>query len=376
MHSMGDVPQIGGKYNMRIGILTAGGDCPGLNAVIRGFGKYVYNQIPNAQIVGIADGYRGLIAGETKNLKESDFSGILNIGGTILGTSRQPFKQMTVEGKDGETRLDQMVKTYKKEKFDLLVTLGGAGTHKTAALLSEAGCNVIGLPKTIDNDIWGTDVTFGFHTAVDIDTECIDRIHTTANSHGRTMLIEIMGNKVGWLTLYSGIAGGADIILIPEIPYDPDEVCEVVTKRYDKGHGFTIIAIAEGAMSKAESEMKKADRLERRGGKSATTLLAEYIQEHAEVETRTVVPGHIQRGGSPSPYDRLISTELGSFAGKLVQEGNFGTTVAVVNNKITYNWLSDIAGKTKYVQDDNQMVNVARSIGISFGDGKKFKGIK
>ena len=361
---------------MKIGILTAGGDCPGLNAVIRGFAKYVYNQIPNAEIIGIQDGYRGLISGEFSKLKESDFSGILNIGGTILGTSRQPFKQMKVEDQNGESRLDQMVKNYKKNKLDLLVTLGGAGTHKTASLLSDAGCNVIGLPKTIDNDIWGTDVTFGFHTALEIDTECIDRIHTTAASHGRTMLIEIMGNKVGWLTLYSGIAGGADIILIPEIPYDPDEVCNMVTKRYESGKAFTIIAIAEGAMSKKEAAMKKTERLEYRNGEAtATNRLAKYIQEKAGVETRTVIPGHIQRGGSPSPYDRLLSTELGSFAGKLVQEGNFGKTVAIINNQITYNRLSDVAGKTKYVDEDNQMIKIGRSIGISFGDGKKFKGI-
>ncbi len=361
---------------MKIGILTAGGDCPGLNAVIRGFAKYVYNQIPNAEIIGIQDGYRGLITGEFSKLKESDFSGILNIGGTILGTSRQPFKQMKVEDQNGESRLDQMVKNYKKNKLDLVVTLGGAGTHKTASLLSDAGCNVIGLPKTIDNDIWGTDVTFGFHTALEIDTECIDRIHTTAASHGRTMLIEIMGNKVGWLTLYSGIAGGADIILIPEIPYDPDEVCNMVTKRYESGKAFTIIAIAEGAMSKKEAAMKKTERLEYRNGEAtATNRLAKYIQEKAGVETRTVIPGHIQRGGSPSPYDRLLSTELGSFAGKLVQEGNFGKTVAIINNQITYNRLSDVAGKTKYVDEDNQMIKIGRSIGISFGDGKKFKGI-
>lgn len=362
---------------MKIGILTAGGDCPGLNAVIRGFAKYVYNQIPSAEIYGVSDGYRGLIVGDFKKMKESDFSGILNTGGTILGTSRQPSKKMKEEDQNGQSRLDQMVKNYKSQKLDLIVTLGGAGTHKTAALLSEAGCNVIGLPKTIDNDIWGTDITFGFHSAVDIDTEVIDRIHTTAASHGRTMLIEIMGNKVGWLTLYSGIAGGADILLLPEIPYDPDDVCEMVTRRYESGKAFTIICIAEGAMSKEEASMKKNERLEARGGATtATAALAHYIGEKAGVETRTVVPGHIQRGGSPSPYDRLISTELGSFAGKLVQEGNFGTTVAVVNNQITYNWLSDIAGKTKYVPEDHQMINVARSIGISFGDGKKFRGIK
>ena len=362
---------------MKIGILTSGGDCPGLNAVIRGFAKYVYNNIPKAEIIGISDGYGGLINGEAKTLKESDFSGILNMGGTILGTSRQPFKMMTVENRDGESRLDMMKKNYRKMGLDLLVTLGGAGTHKTAALLSGEGLNVIGLPKTIDNDIYGTEVTFGFHSAVDIATECIDRIHTTAASHGRTMLIEIMGNKVGWLTLYAGIAGGADIILLPEIPFEPDKVVESIRKRIDNGKDFNIIAIAEGAMTLEESRMKKAERLESRNGNTTiTSPLAKYIEENAEVETRVVVPGHLQRGGNPSPYDRLLSTEMGSFAGKLVQDGNFGTTVAVKNNEISYNNLQSIAGKTKYVPYDHQMIEVARSIGITFGDGEKFKVLK
>ena len=354
---------------MKIGILTSGGDCPGLNAVIRGFAKYVYNNIPKAEIIGISDGYGGLINGEAKPLKESDFSGILNVGGTILGTSRQPFKQMTVEDQNGESRLDMMKKNYKKLGLDLLVTLGGAGTHKTAGLLSENGLNVIGIPKTIDNDIYGTDVTFGFHTAVDIATECIDRIHTTAASHGRTMLIELMGNKVGWLTLYAGVAGGADIILIPEIPYDPDTVVRMVKKRLDSGKAFNIIAIAEGAMSREEAKMKKAERLEYRGGRATgTEKLAQYIEENAGVETRVVVPGHLQRGGAPSPYDRFLSTEMGSFAGELVKRGNFGVTVAMRDNHVTYNKLSDIAGKTKSVPLTDQRVAMARAIGIYFGD--------
>ncbi len=362
---------------MKIGILTSGGDCPGLNAVIRGFAKYIYENVPKTEIIGISDGYGGLITGEAKPLKESDFSGILNVGGTILGTSRQPFKMMTVEEQNGQSRLDQMKKNYKKLGLDLLVTLGGAGTHKTAALLASEGLNVIGLPKTIDNDIFGTEVTFGFHSAVDIATECIDRIHTTAASHGRTMLIEIMGNKVGWLTLYSGIAGGADIVLIPEIPFDPNEVVKTIRHRIDQGKSFNIIAIAEGAMTKDESKMKKSERLESRGGEATCTKkLASYIAENADVETRIVVPGHLQRGGNPSPYDRLLSTEMGSFAGKLVQDGNFGTTVAMKNNQISYNNLQAIAGKTKYVPEDHQMIEVAKSIGITFGDGVKFKGLR
>ena len=353
---------------MRIGILTSGGDCPGLNAVIRGFGKYAYENIKNVQLIGIADGYGGLIRGECRDMKKSDFTGILTLGGTILGTSRQPFKLMTVGDENSVTKLDLMKQNYKKMGLDCLLTLGGAGTHKTAALLSAEGCNVIGLPKTIDNDIWGTDVTFGFHTAVDIATECIDRIHSTAASHGRTMLVEIMGNKAGWLTLYSGLAGGADVILIPEIPFSPDKVAKAIEKRADAGKAFSIIAIAEGAMSAEESKLKKKERLEKRGGDvTATAWLAKYVAEKAGVETRVVVPGHIQRGGSPSAYDRVLSTEFGSYAGKLVQEGRFGVTVALVNNRVTYNALSDIAGKAKLVPKDCKEVMTAESIGICMG---------
>ncbi len=356
---------------MRIGILTSGGDCPGLNAVIRGFAKYVFNQIKDAELIGISDGYLGLIMNDAKKMKPSDFSGILNVGGTILGTSRQPFSKMTEEDRNGKSKLEMMKKNYKEMDLDCLVTLGGAGTHKTAGLLSSEGLNVVGIPKTIDNDIYGTDVTFGFHTAVDIATECIDRIHTTAASHGRTMLIEIMGNKVGWLTLYSGIAGGADIILLPEIPYDPDEVIRMVKKRRDGGKDFTIIAIAEGAMSQEEAKMKKKELLEYRNGRSTGTEgLARYIEEHSGVETRVVVPGHLQRGGSPSPYDRLLSTEMGSFAGRLVKQGTFGVTVAMKGSEISYNALADIAGKMKFVPVGDQRIQVARNIGISFGDGR------
>lgn len=356
---------------MRIGILTSGGDCPGLNAVIRGFAKYAYNQIKDVELIGISDGYLGLITNDAKKMKPSDFSGILNVGGTILGTSRQPFSKMTEEDRNGESKLEKMKENYKEMGLDVLVTLGGAGTHKTAALLSSVGLNVVGIPKTIDNDIYGTEVTFGFHSAVDIATECIDRIHTTAASHGRTMLIEIMGNKVGWLTLYSGIAGGADIILLPEIPYNPEEVVKTVRKRLKNGSDFTIIAIAEGAMSLEESKMKKKELAEYRGGKpTGTELLARYIEENAGVETRVVVPGHLQRGGAPSPYDRLLSTEMGSFAGRLVKQGIYGVTVALKGNEISYNALADIAGKMKFVPVGDQRIQVARSIGISFGDGK------
>lgn len=353
---------------MRIGILTSGGDCPGLNAVIRGFCKSAYENIKNVELIGIADGYGGLIRGESHELKKSDLSGILTLGGTILGTSRQPFKLMTVGDENSVTKLDLMKKNYKKMGLDCLLTLGGAGTHKTAALLSAEGCNVIGLPKTIDNDIWGTDVTFGFHTAVDIATECIDRLHTTAASHGRTMFVEIMGNKAGWLTLFSGIAGGADVILLPEIPFSPDKVAKAIQKRADDGKAFSIVAVAEGAMTKEESKMKKKERAEKRGEGTITNWLAKYVGETAGVEARVVVPGHIQRGGSPSAYDRVLSTMFGSYAAKLVDEGNFGTTVALVGGKVTYNALTDIAGKAKLVPPDCQEVQVARHLGVSLGD--------
>ncbi len=359
---------------MKIGILTSGGDCPGLNAVIRGFSKYVFNQIDDITLYGFTDGYFGLMYNEFKVLKKKDFSGILNVGGTILGTSRQPYSLMNVEDRNGNSKLDLMKETYNNLQLDLLVTLGGAGTHKTAALLSNEGLNVIGIPKTIDNDIWGTDVTFGFHSAVDIATECIDRIHTTAASHGRTMFIELMGNKVGWLTLYSGIAGGADAILLPEFPYEPSEVAKLVEKRNEEGHAFTIIAIAEGAMTKQESKLKKVERLAFRGGDvTSTKALASFIEQKCEVDTRVVVPGHIQRGGNPSAYDRLLSSEMGSFAGRLAREGKFGTTVAMKDNKMTFNYLADIAGKTKFISKDHQMINIARAMGISLGDGKKYK---
>lgn len=355
---------------MKIGILTSGGDCPALNAVIRGFAKYAYNNIPNVEIIGIADGYGGLISGEYKTMKPSDFSGILNVGGTILGTSRQPFKEMLTE-ENNSTKVDKMKNNYGKMKLNCLLTLGGAGTHKSAALLSGEGLNVIGLPKTIDNDIWGTDVTFGFHSAVDVATECIDRVHTTASSHGRTMLIEIMGNKVGWLTLYAGLGGGADVILIPEIPFSTDVVCEKVYNRAKQGHAFNIIAIAEGALEKSEAELKKKERVALRAEKgdiTATRALSLAIAERVNVDTRIVVPGHLQRGGSPSAYDRVISTQVGAYAGRLAAEGIFGVTVALNGENITYNKLIDIAGKTKFVTEDHPLIRAGRSIGVSFGD--------
>ena len=354
----------------RIGILTSGGDCPGLNAAIRGVARAAYEMF-DAEIVGIHDGYRGLIEGDYTEMDRKQFSGILTLGGTILGTSRTPFRDMRKIGEDKVDKVAAMKKTYKSLKLDCLVTLGGNGTHKTANLLSQEGLNVIGLPKTIDNDLYGTDFTFGFHTANDIATEVIDRIHSTAASHGRVMVIEIMGNKAGWLTLYSGIAGGADIIVIPEIPYDIDKLAQACTKRAENGKGFSILAVAEGAFDVNEAKMKKKERAKSRadaGITTASTRIAKQIEAATGCETRVCVPGHMLRGGSPSAYDRVLATKFGVRAAQLIAEDKYGFAVAMINETVSENKLIDVAGKTKFVPADDQMVQTARDIGISFGD--------
>ncbi len=357
----------------RIGILTSGGDCPGLNATIRGVAKACFEKFgtDNIEIVGIVDGYYGLINNETKIMSPADFSGILTQGGTILGTKRQPYKLMQVIGEDNVDKVKNMKETYKKQKLDCLLTLGGNGTHKTSNLLSQEGLNVIGLPKTIDNDIYGTDVTFGFHTAVDTATDVIDRLHTTAASHSRILVVEIMGNKAGWLTLNAGIAGGADIIIIPEIPYDIDKVADAVMQRNNSGKDFSIVAVAEGAFSKAESEMKKKERAKKRleaGETTATNRIARQIQEITGSEARVCVPGHMLRGGSPSAYDRILATKFGVYAASLLAQEKYGRTVAMVNGQITSNKLEDIAGKARLVDPQHQLVKTARDLGVSFGD--------
>lgn len=357
---------------LRVGMLTSGGDCPGLNATIRGAAKAIYEAFgeDKVEIVGIHDGYHGLIHGVYKVMQPSDFSGILTQGGTILGTKRTPFKMMQIIEDDKVDKVKEMKDTYKDLKLDCLFTLGGNGTHKTANMLSEEGLNVIGLPKTIDNDIYGTDVTFGFHTAVDIATEVIDRIHTTASSHRRCMVIEIMGNKAGWLTLYSGIAGGADIILIPELPYNIENVCAAIQKRSEQGKTFSILAVAEGVYDVGEAAMKKKERAAARaaaGERTATNRIARQIEEATGFETRVCVPGHMQRGGSPSAYDRVLATEFGTYAAKLVEADHYGVAVAMKNNIVTENALKDIAGKTKLVPETCDMLTVARRMGVSLG---------
>ncbi|MBR6395142.1 MAG: ATP-dependent 6-phosphofructokinase [Ruminococcus sp.] len=357
----------------RIGILTSGGDCPGLNATIRGVAKACYERFgeDNVEIVGISNGYYGLINNLCKDMSPSSFSGILTQGGTIFGTKRQPFKMMQIIGDDNVDKVKNMKETYKKQKLDCLLTLGGNGTHKTSKLLADEGLNVIGLPKTIDNDIYGTDVTFGFHTAVDIATDVIDRLHTTAASHSRILVCEIMGNKAGWLTLNAGIAGGADIIIIPEIPYDIDKVCDAVMARSASGKTFSILAVAEGAFDINEAKMKKKERAKKRaeaGIITATSRIAAQIQANTGMEARVCVPGHMLRGGAPSAYDRVLSTQFGVHAAYLIAKEKYGRTVAKIGNKITSNKLEDIAGKTKFVDTENHLVIAARDIGVSFGD--------
>lgn len=357
----------------KIGILTSGGDCQGLNAAIRGVAKALYKEFAgDIVIVGIEDGYGGLIHGNSRTMEEKDFSGILTRGGTILGTSRQPFKLMRIrEEENGIDKVACMKENYERMELDCLVTIGGNGTHKTSNLLSMEGLNVIGLPKTIDNDIWGTDVTFGFQSAMDIATDVIDRIHSTATSHGRIFVIEIMGHKVGWLTLCAGIAGGADIILIPEIPYDINSIVAEIERREKMGKEFSIIAAAEGAKSVAEAKMKKKEFKEHRAKMKHSAIsyrIAEEIKSSCGRDVRVTIPGHIQRGGSPCPYDRLLSTRLGTAAAKLIKEENFGNMVALKCGKIVPVPLSEIAGKLKSVPVDCEEVKCAREMGICLGD--------
>lgn len=355
----------------RIGMLTSGGDCQALNAAMRGVVKALSANVDQLEVYGFENGYKGLIYGDYRLLTPKDFSGILTKGGTILGSSRQPFKLMRVPDENGLDKVEAMTQTYYKLKLNCLVILGGNGTQKTANLLREEGLNIIHLPKTIDNDIYGTDVTFGFQSAINIATEAIDCIHTTAASHNRVFIIEVMGHKVGWLTLYAGIAGGADIILLPEIPYHIDKVVEAIERRNKAGKGFTILAVAEGAISVEDSKLSKKDykaKVAERKLPSVSYEIAEAIGKRLGSEVRVTVPGHTQRGGSPCPYDRVLCTRLGSAAAKAIMDGDFGYMIGMVDGKTKKIPLQDVAGKLKMVDPNGQMVKEAKRMGISFGD--------
>lgn len=355
----------------RIGMLTSGGDCQALNAAMRGVVKTLANSKEEVEIYGFLDGYRGLIYGNFRMLTDKDFSGILTKGGTILGTSRTPFKTIQDPDPNGLNKVEAMKQNYYKLQLDCLVILGGNGTHKTANLLRKEGLNIVTLPKTIDNDLWGTDMTFGFQSAVDIATDAIDCIHTTAASHGRVFIVEVMGHKVGWLTLNAGMAGGADIILLPEIPYDINKVIEKIEDRDKKGCRFTIIDVAEGAISKEDAALTKKDykkKMEKYPFPSVSYEVAAQIQEKTGREVRVTVPGHMQRGGSPCPYDRVFASRLGSEAGKLILDNQYGFMVGYKNREIVRVPLEDVAGKLKTVDPDATIVQEAKLLGICFGD--------
>ncbi len=356
---------------LRIGLLTSGGDCQALNAAMRGVIKGLSSTRDDLEIYGFQDGYKGLIYGNAKPMTPDDFSGILTRGGTILGTSRQPFKRMRIPDENGLDKVEAMKQNYAKYNLDCLIILGGNGTHKTANLLREEGLNVITLPKTIDNDLWGTDMTFGFQSAVDIATDTIDRIHTTASSHSRVFIIEVMGHKVGHVTLQAGIAGGADVILLPEIPYDIDNVAEVIKKRTDAGKSFTILTVAEGAISKEDALLKKKQykaKLAERKYPSIAYQIAAEIEEKLEKEVRVTVPGHTQRGGSPCAYDRVIASRVGAAAAKLILKKEYGYMIAIKNGDTQKVPLEEVAGKLKYVDPNCKLIQEARRMGISFGD--------
>ncbi|WP_319479024.1 ATP-dependent 6-phosphofructokinase [uncultured Draconibacterium sp.] len=337
----------------RIGILTAGGDCPGLNAAIRGVGKTAIVEY-GMEVLGFNAGYSGLINGDYIELKESALSGILTLGGTILGTSREKPYKGKKNGKDAEDKPHKIMKNYKKLGLDAVVCIGGNGTMKTANLLAQEGMNVVGIPKTIDNDVWGTDVTFGFDSAVQIATDAIDRLHTTANSHQRVMIIEIMGHHAGWLALYSGLAGGGDIILLPELEYNIRSVCKKIESRFESNKPYSIVVVAEGIDHPKEV--------------SAATHIAQAIQTYTGIETRETVLGYIQRGGSPTPMDRILATRYGAFAARCIAEENFGTMVAVKANELTTVPLEEVGGKLRLVEPEFGLIEKARKMGVSFGD--------
>ena len=338
---------------------------------MRGVVKGLACNVDELEIYGFENGYKGLIYGNYRLLTSADFSGILTQGGTILGSSRQPFKLMRVPDENGLDKVEAMKQTYHKLMLDCLVILGGNGTQKTANLLREEGLNVIQLQKTIDNDIYATDVTFGFQSAINIATDAIDCIHTTAASHNRVFIVEVMGHKVGWLTLYAGIAGGADIILLPEIPYDIDKVTDAIQKRTKDGKGFTIIAAAEGAISKEDAKLSKKEYKQKvadRKYPSVSYEIADQIGKKLGAEVRVAVPGHTQRGGSPCPYDRVLCTRLGAAAAKAIIDEQYGCMIAMIDGETKRVPLGDVAGKLKMVDPKSQMIKEAKRIGISFGD--------
>ncbi|WP_303920372.1 6-phosphofructokinase [Treponema berlinense] len=353
---------------MKVGILTSGGDCQALNATMRGVAKTLFNKCPDVKIIGIEDGYKGMIYGRFHEMSQDDFSGILTKGGTILGTAREPFKHIREIGEDGLDKVKAMEDFYRRNGLDCLVVLGGNGSLKTASLLSSQGLNVVALPKTIDNDIFGTDMTFGFMSAVDVAVNAIDCIHTTAASHSRVFIVEVMGHKTGHLALNAGIAGGADIILLPEIPYRIEKIISKIDEREKSGHHFTIVVAAEGALSIDDLRLPKKQLRLRREKMPVSFELSAQIRLMSGKDVRVTIPGHTQRGGSPDAYDRILSSRLGAAAAGFIIEKKFGVMAALTGSSITAVPLSDVAGKLKNVDILSDEIAEARSLGICFGD--------
>ena len=373
------------KRSGHIGVLTSGGDTPGLNAAIRGIGKTAAFD-GAMQVIGFRDGFRGLMENRSVRLDNNMLSGILTLGGTILGTSRDKPHKMPMGGKFVDMT-DVIVENYHKNHLDVLVCLGGVGTLKNAYRLSQHGVNIITLPKTIDNDIVGTDVTFGFDTALGIAVDAIDRLHSTASSHHRIIIVEIMGHRVGWLALGAGLAGGADAILLPEIPYTIDKLAESILERVSRGKRFSIVAVAEGAITveganKIQAIEKKLEGVEgdtRIGLKSqlkkldsqyrgSTIQMAEELQNITGLETRVTILGHLQRGGTPSASDRLLATRLGTATVDYIKNEQYGIMVAVNGEQTNAVPLQDVAGKINYVPPDHPWIISARNLATSFGD--------
>lgn len=336
---------------MRIGILTSGGDCPGINATIRGVSKVAMNHY-GMEVIGIHSGFQGLLTKDVEILNEKSLSGLLNMGGTILGTSREkPFKKKGVPA--GSDKPAEIARNIQELGLDCVVCIGGNGTQKTAAKFAAMGVNIVSIPKTIDNDIWGTDFSFGFDTAVSIATDAIDRLHSTASSHKRVMVIEVMGHKAGWIALYSGMAGGGDVILIPEIPYSIKKVGETILNRLKRGKPYSIVVVAEG--------------LQTDGRKRVAEFIAEEIEYETGIETRETVLGYIQRGGSPTSFDRNLATRMGGHAAELIANGDYGRMITWSKNEISSLPLGEVAGKLKVVTDDHDLIIQGERMGISFG---------
>lgn len=356
-----------------IGILTGGGDCPGLNAVIRSIAKpaMIYFK---SKVIGILDGFEGLVEGRMRELTRLDVSGIINLGGTILGTSNKgnPF-QYPVDTPKGIVLMDyseQAIDNYKKWGLDCLITIGGDGTMNIAHRFSQMGLNIIGVPKTIDNDLEATDVTFGYDSAVQVASDAIDRLQTTASAHHRVMVVEVMGRYAGWIALGAGISGGADIILIPEIPFKWSSVFNAVIKRR-QGARFSIICVAEGARPAdgeiviQEKDIKRTDPV-RLGG--IGDLVAKRIQQETGLETRVTVLGHLQRGGSPTAFDRILATKFGTSALEAASKGNFGCMVSLKGRDVVTVRLEDAIKRQRLVPLDSELIFAARAVGTSFGD--------